>query len=108
MKQPEISRLFILVCIAVLFASYGVGLGVRKIRGVDAQAPAVAAAETEKPAAKPESDADEVVADTEAGSEPSEEWAEEPYEEPDEEVAARPERPGGSAQMVVVGSEGPR
>ena len=108
MRQSGITRLFILVCIAVLFAAYGVGLGVRKIRGVDAQAPAVAAADTEKPADKPEPDTKEVVADTETSPKPSEERAEEPYEEPEQEVAARPERPGGSAQMVVVGSEGPR
>ena len=106
MKQSGITRLFILVCIAVLFASYGVGLGVRKIRGVDAQAPAVAAADTDKPTDEPEPDAEEVAADTEASSEPSEEWAEEPYEEAAEEFAARPERSGGEgAQMVVVGSE---
>jgi hypothetical protein len=107
-NQPGITRLFILVCIAVLFAAYGVGLGVRKIRGVDAQAPAAVAADTEKPASKPESGEDEVVADTDISPEPPEERVEESYEEPDEKVAARPERPGGSAQMVVVGSEGPR
>ncbi|MHC4167328.1 MAG: hypothetical protein ACYSWQ_10260 [Planctomycetota bacterium] len=46
-----------MTCIAVLFAAYGVGLGVRKIRGVDAQAPTVAAADTDKPTDEPESDA---------------------------------------------------
>jgi len=99
LKQSGISRLFILVCIAVLFASYGVGLGVRNIRFAGAEEQASAAAETEKPADKPESDENEVVADTEASSEPAEEWTEETYEEPEEEFAARPERPEGGRMM---------
>ena len=102
MKQPGISRLFILVCIAVLFASYGVGLGVRKIRFAEGETKAAAAAETEEPADKPESNEDEVVADTEASLEPSEELeelAEEPYEEPAEEFAARPGHPEGTRMM---------
>ena len=108
MKQSGKSNLFLPACIAVLFAAYGVGLGVRKIRGVDAQAQSVAAANTEKQVGKPESDENEVAAYAEASSEPSAGWAEEPYEEPAEEFAARPERPeGGHAQMVVVGSEEP-
>jgi len=109
MNQAGVTRSFVLACIAVLLAAYGAGLGVRKIRftGIEEQAPAVA--DTEKPVDEPESAAGEIVADTEASSEPSEEWAEEPYEEPEEEFAARPERPGGGgAQMVVIGSEGPR
>jgi hypothetical protein len=84
MKQSGTTRLFILVCIAVLFASYGVGLGVREIRfaGVDTQASA--AVETEKPDDKPESDEEQVAADEGADSEPS------------EDLAARPERPEGA------------
>lgn len=107
MKQSGTTRLFIFVCIAVLLAAYGVGIGVKKIRfaGVEEQAPA--AADTEKPVDEPESAEDEIVTDTEAGSEPSEEWAEQPYEEPEEEFTAREERPGGgSAQMVVIGPRG--
>ena len=50
MKQSGISRLFILVCIAVLFASYGVGLGIKKIRFAGVETQVSAAAETEKPA----------------------------------------------------------
>ncbi len=103
MKQSGITRIFILVCAAVLFAAYAAGLGVRKIRGVDAPTPAVAAVETEKPAGEPESDEDEVVANADISSEPSEEWPQGHYEEEAEESTARPERPGGGAQMVVTG-----
>ena len=99
MKQSGISRLFILVCIAVLFASYGVGLGVRKIRLAGAAKKTVAAADTEKPVDKPESNDDEVVADTDASLEASEELTEEPSEEPAEEFAARPGRPEGARMM---------
>ena len=105
-RQARITRLFILVCIAVLCASYGVGLGVRRIRGVDKQAPVVAAADSDIPTDEPEPDVDEVAAETEPGSEMPEESVEEPHEEPVQEVAARPERVGGGgAQMVVVEPE---
>ena len=106
MKQSGITKSFIFVCIAVLFAAYGVGLGVRRIRGVDAQFPVTA--DTEKPADKTESNPDEVVADTETVPEQPEEWSEESHEEPTEEFAAQPKRTrGGNAQMVVIGSQGP-
>lgn len=93
MKQSAITTSFIMVCIAVLLAAYGVGLGVRKIRGVDTQVSA--AAEAEKPSGKSESDDDEVAADTDTASEPSEEVA----EEPQEEFADQPERPEGRRMM---------
>ena len=99
MKKSGTPTLFVLVCIAILLAAYGVGLGIRKVRFAGVEAQASAAAETEKPADKPESDEDEVVADTEAGSEPSEELTEEPTEEPEEEFAARPGRPEGGRMM---------
>ena len=93
----------------MLVTSYVVGLGIQKVRFAAAETKAPVAAETEEPADKPESDADEVVADTETGSGPPEERPEESYGEPAEEVAAQPKRPReGSARMVVVGSQGPR
>ena len=95
MKPPGKSTLFPLVCIAVLLAAYGVGLGVRKMRFAGVEEQASGAAGTEKPADKPESDEDEVVADTDASLEPSEEVA----EEPEEEFAARPQRPEGERMM---------
>lgn len=98
MKQSGITRLFILTCIAVLFASYGVGLGVKQVR--------FAAADTEKPGDKPESDGEEVVAKEGDASESSEEVAAEPSAEPDEEVAARPERPEGRRGMRGGGMMG--
>jgi len=100
MKQSEKTRLFPLVCIAVLLAAYGVGLGVRKMRFAGA-AEQVSAADIKpgKPADKPESDADEVIADTEASYEVSEEWAQEPYEEPAEEFADRRGHPEGARMM---------
>ena len=105
MKQSGKTSLFALVCAAVLLGAYGVGLGVKNMRLAGTEEQGSAAAETEKPADKPESDENEVVADTDASPEPPEEWAEEPYEEPEEESVAQPERPGGGAQMVAVGSQ---
>ncbi len=107
MKQSGRSNLFALVCIAVLLGAYGVGLGVRRVRFAGVEEQASAAAETEKPADKPESDEDEVVADTDASFEPSEELAEEPSEEPEQayaeeaeaEFVARPGRPEGGRMM---------
>ena len=107
MQQPGITRLFILVCIAVLFASYGVGLGVRKIRLAGAAKEYMTAVDIEKPADDSESDADEVKADTEVASEPPQKWAEGAYEQPEEEFAARPQRSNGrGAEMVLIGSQG--
>ncbi len=100
MKQSEKTRLFPLVCIAVLLAAYGVGLGVKKMRFAGAEEQASAAAvKPEKPADKPESDADEIVAYTETSSEVSGEFVEEPYEEPAEEFAARPGHPEEARMM---------
>ncbi|MHC4353581.1 MAG: hypothetical protein ACYS0H_12795 [Planctomycetota bacterium] len=106
MKQSGITRLFILVCIAVLFASYGVGLGVKQIRFAGAETEASPAADTGKPADKPESDGEEVVAKEGDASESSEEVAAEPSAEPGEEVAARPERPEGRRGMRGGGMMG--
>ncbi len=104
MKQAETTRLFVLICIAVLFASYVVGLGVRSIRFAGAAKKVAAAADTEKPAEEPQTDdTDEVVADADVSSGPPQVWAEVPHEEPAEEIAARPKRSGGGAQMVVTG-----
>ena len=103
MKQSGITRLFILVCIAVLFASYGVGLGVKKVRFAAAETEASPAADTEKPADKPQSDGDEVVAKEGDTSESSEEVAAERPAEPDEEIAARPERPEGGRRGMRGG-----
>jgi len=69
------------------------------MRFAEAETKAAAAAETEKPADKPESDEDEVVADTEASLEPSEELTEEASEEAAEEFAARPGHPEGARMM---------
>jgi len=99
MKPSGRTTLFALVCIAVLLGAYGVGLGVKKVRLAAVAERAPAAVKPEKPADKPESDEDEVVADTAASLEPSEEWAQEPSEEPAEEVAAQPERPEGRRVM---------
>jgi hypothetical protein len=99
MKKSGTSTLFVLVCIAVLIAAYGIGLGIRKVRFAGVETQVSAAAETEKPAGKPESDENEVVADTEASSKPPEELAEEPSEEPEEEFAARPGHPEGGRMM---------
>jgi hypothetical protein len=72
-------------------ASYGVGLGVRKIR--------FAAAETEAPETNgpetPDSDDEGVVAGEGDSSDQSEETAAETSDEPDEEVAAQPDRREG-------------
>ena len=104
MKQSGIPRLFILVCIAVLLASYGVGLGARKIRFAGAKTKAAAAADTDKPADNPESGDEEVAAEEGDASDSSEEVAAEPSEEPAEEVAARPERrEGGRRGMMGEG-----
>ncbi|MBL7185574.1 MAG: hypothetical protein ISS70_04560 [Phycisphaerae bacterium] len=92
MKPSGKTTLFALVCIAVLFASYGVGLGVRKIRFAGVEGQASADVKSEEPA--DESD-EEAVAAEEGTSGPSEEVAAEPSADPDEEVAARPERPEG-------------
>jgi len=81
MKQSGITRLFVLFCIAVLFAAYGFGLGIRQIRFAGIETQASTAVKPEKPADKFESDEYEVVADTDASIEPSEELAEEPEEE---------------------------
>lgn len=99
MKQSGISRLFILTCVAVLLASYGVGLGVKKVRFAAAEKN-VAAVETDKQQVKSETGDENTVAAKGSGpTESSEEAAggtsEEVTSGPDEEVAARPERPGG-------------
>jgi hypothetical protein len=96
MKQSGRTTLFVLVCIAVLTAAYGVGVGVRKLR-VEGILNIPVGANTEKPPNKPKlkSDQAEVAADTGDAPEPAkgEEPTAEPSEEQQEELTARPERP---------------
>ncbi len=99
MKQSGRSTLFVLVCIAVLTAAYGVGLGVRKLRlagftidislGTDD-----AEKSDDKPATKPEP-AKKVVADSATVVEPPDEDtpAEEPLGDQPQEFTGQPERP---------------
>lgn len=97
MKQSEKTRLFPLVCIAVLLAAYGVGLGVKKVRFAAVAEQFLADLEPEKQADESE---DEAVAASETPEpELSEEVAEEPSEEPVEEFAARPQGPEGQGMM---------
>jgi hypothetical protein len=78
-----------LVCIAVLFAAYGIGLGIKEIRFARIKAQASAATETEKSSHRPGSTEDQLAIDTDAGFKPSVELAEEPFEEPAEKFADR-------------------
>lgn len=89
MKEPGISRQFILVCIAVLLGSYGVGLGIKKIRFAGAEAQTSTVSESGNPVDK--SDDEKTAAEGNAPAEPSEK-AEQPAAEPGEEAAARPEQ----------------
>jgi len=101
MKQSGKSNLFALVCIAVLLAAYGVGLGVKKVRFAAVSEQVSTDLEPENPADESE---DKAVATSEdSGPEPSEELAAEPSEEPAEEVAARPERPEGRRRGGMMG-----
>ena len=99
MRQSGRTTLFVLVCIAVLTAAYGVGLGVRKLRSDGFKLQITWGGETEKSADEPDPDAKpetgKVVAAAEPPhqEEPTEKPDEEPSEEPPEEVATRPERP---------------
>ena len=92
MEQSEKTRLFPLVCIAVLLAAYGVGLGVKKVRFAEVAEQAPTGLEFEKTV---DESHDEAVAASET-SEPApfEEVTEEAVEEPDEELAARGGDPG--------------
>ena len=104
MKQSGKSNLFALVCIAVLLAAYGVGLGVRKVRFAAVAEKAPAEAAPEKPGNESE---DKAVASSETSEpEASEEVTEEPSEEPTDEFAARPQRPEGRRRGM--GGEGMR
>jgi len=106
MKQSGITTLFILVCIAVLVAAYGVGLGVKKIRFARAEAKVTASSETTRRADQSESDGRKVASDEGDPNEQSEEAqedkevAEEPNAESDEDVAAGPDRPEGEREMM--------
>ncbi len=95
MKESGITRLFILVCVAVLLGAYGVGLGVRKIRFAGVETKASAAAQTNKPTAKSDSDNEQVTAKKAAAPEPSDEVAAEPAQQTDERPGPRPERAEG-------------
>ncbi|MHC4432102.1 MAG: hypothetical protein ACYTBS_09705 [Planctomycetota bacterium] len=102
MKQSGKSNLFALVCIAVLLAAYGVGLGVKKVRFA---AVAEKAPTDVEPEEKADVSEDKVVAAGETlEPKPSEEVAGEPAEEPAEEFAARPQRrEGGRRGMMGEG-----
>jgi type IV secretory pathway VirB10-like protein len=92
-----------LVCVAVLLASYGIGLVIKKIRFAGVQTERTSSAETAKPDNKPESDDAKAVADEGGRPEPSEqvgEVAAEPAAEPNEDVASGPQRPGGRREMM--------
>lgn len=91
MKESGITRLFLLVCVAVLLGAYGVGLGVRKIRFAGVETRASAAAVTKQPVAKSETGKQEATAKTSAVAE----QPEEPSEQPQGEMAARPDRTEG-------------
>ena len=99
MRQSGRTTLFVLICIAVLTAAYGVGLGVRKMREAGIKIHISMGDDTKKPADKPEptpkAEPSKVVAFTETPPEEelAEEPAEEPSEEPQEEFAAQAERP---------------
>jgi hypothetical protein len=93
MKQSEKTRLFPLVCIAVLLAAYGVGLGVKKVRFAEVTEHVSADLDPEKPANESEDDA--VTASETSDPEHSEGATEEPSEELAEEFAARTRYPEG-------------
>ena len=100
MKQSGKSSLFVLICIAVLLASYGVGLGVRKVRFAGIKAQASVAPKPEKSAEKSKPDGtDKIVADAapQTGDEPQEEQSRQ--EEPQEEPSRRRQRPEGGRMM---------
>lgn len=100
MKQSGNSNLFALVCIAALLGAYGVGLGVRKIRGVGAEAEASPAVTLDEQTDEPEEEAVAANenAEPESADEPEEEVAQE-QEEPD----SQPERREGRRGMMGEG-----
>lgn len=98
MKQSGTSTLFVLVCIAVLIAAYGIGLGIRKVRFAGSEAQASTTAKPEEPADT--STKDPVAADTSAASEPSEEAQEEQSQDEEQgEPDPERERPEGRRMM---------
>ncbi len=102
MKQSGKLDLFALVCIAVLLGAYGVGLGVRKIRGVGAEAKASPAVTLDEQADEPDEEAVAANenAEPESADEPEEEVAQEQGEE---EPGPRPERGEGRRGMMGEG-----
>ncbi len=100
MKQSGRTTLFVLVCIAVLTAAYGVGLGVRKIRstGINIHF-SIGRDEAEQPADRPKSEPNtkptkDVVA-TVTAAEPSDE-DEAVADAPEEQQEVRAARPEGA------------
>ena len=83
MRQSGRTTLFVLICIAVLTAAYGVGLGVRKMRAAGIKIQISMGDETQKPADEPESEEAEPVTPTVTAAKPSDQ--DEPVVEATEE-----------------------
>jgi len=105
MKQSGITTLFILVCIAVLVAAYGAGLGVKKIRFARAKSAVTASPETTGQADQSghvKTAAEEGGPDGQSEkTQEDKEVAEEPKAESDEDVTAGPDRPEGRREMMA-------
>jgi hypothetical protein len=95
MKQSGSTTVFVIVCIAVLLAAYGIGIGIRGIRFRAVEPETSAAAKSDKPA--DESEEKTVAANTAAAPESPGESEEEVSGE--EEPGPRPERPEGERMM---------
>lgn len=96
MKQSGTTTAFVIACIAVLLAAYGVGLGIRTVRFGAAEAQAAATTEPEKPADEPEDK--DVVAKSGPESETPDESGESPTQEEEQENPDE-ERPGPGRMM---------
>ena len=93
MRQSGRATLFVLICIAVLCAAYGVGLGVRKMRAAGIKIHISMGDDTQKPADEPEPKPAEPVAPAQTAAKPSDQ--DEPVVEAAEE---KPETPPAQAQ----------
>ena len=92
MRQSGRTTLFVLICIAVLTAAYGVGLGVRKMRAAGIKIHISMGDDTQKPADEPEPEskprpAVDVVAAVEEPSNEEEPVEEAPEEQPETQTA---------------------
>lgn len=84
MKQSGTTIVFLIVCIGVLLAAYGIGIGIREIRFRGAKVELEVVAEAEKPANEPPRD------QVEARPRPARGTAGEPEPRPFSEEGARP------------------